>query len=47
MKSIFPIITREKQAAFEAQATAAQKDEIPCICGYYGRGCPLAAFCEE
>lgn len=39
MKSIFPIITREKQAAFEAQATAAQKDEIPCICGYYGRGC--------
>lgn len=39
MKSIYPIITREMQAAFEAQANAAQKDKIPCICGYCGRGC--------
>lgn len=35
----FPIITTEKQAAFEAQATDEQKENIPCICGYYGRAC--------
>lgn len=39
MKSIYPIITREKQAAFEAQVGATQKNEIPCICGYCGRAC--------
>lgn len=39
MKSIYPIITREKQAAFEAKFGDTQKHEIPCICGYCGRGC--------
>lgn len=39
MKSIYPIITRENQAAFEAQVGATQKNEIPCICGYCGRAC--------
>ena len=36
---MFPTITNEKQAAFEAQATPAQKEQIPMICGYYGRAC--------
>ena len=36
---MFPTITNAKQAAFEAQATTAQKEQIPMICGYYGRAC--------
>lgn len=39
MKSVFPFINAEKQAAFESIATIEQKDNIPCICGYYGRAC--------
>lgn len=38
-KPTFPVITRERQQAFEAQATPADKEHIPCICGYYGRAC--------
>lgn len=36
---MFAIITSEKQKAFESQATAAEKEKVPCICGYYGRAC--------
>lgn len=39
INSEFGFITEEKQKAFEDVATEAQKEAIPTICGYYGRGC--------
>lgn len=42
---MFPIITSEKQKAFEENCIknniAGDEDNchIPCICGYYGRAC--------
>lgn len=35
----FPHITVENQINFERVATEAEKEKIPCICGYYGRAC--------
>lgn len=41
--SIFPIITEERQSIYEGFALwnkdAKQKNDIPCICGVYGRAC--------
>lgn len=36
----FPIITKTAQKEFEHCAMGTSvKEEIPCICGYYGRAC--------
>lgn len=36
----FPIITKTAQKEFEHCAMGTSvKEEIPCICGYYGRVC--------
>lgn len=39
--SIFPIITKEKQKMYEKIYLDSEKFEnnVPCICGYYGRAC--------
>ena len=39
--SIFPVITKEKQMLYEAiyLDNDKLKNDIPCICGYYGRAC--------
>lgn len=36
---MFPIITPDRQRSFEALATQPERDSIPCICGFCGRGC--------
>lgn len=42
---MFPIITSEKQKAFERKliknkvGSDESECKIPCICGYYGRAC--------
>ena len=36
---MFPIITPDRQRSFEALATQNERDSIPCICGFCGRGC--------
>lgn len=39
--SIFPVITKEKQKLYEKifLDNKKLKNNIPCICGYYGRAC--------
>lgn len=39
--SIFPVITKEKQRMYEKMYLDNEKLEnnVPCICGYYGRAC--------
>lgn len=39
--SIFPVITEGKQKAYEeiVKNNKFLKNNIPCICGYYGRAC--------
>lgn len=44
---MFAKITIEKQKAFEAVATTAEKENIPCICGYYGRACRQIGDCAN
>jgi len=37
---IYPIVTRERQQAYEyAALQAGNADNTPSICGYYGRAC--------
>lgn len=37
---VFPLITPERQQAYEKQTTQANSiDKTPMICGYYGRAC--------
>lgn len=39
--SIFPVITKEKQRMYEKMYLDNEKfkNNVPCICGYYGRAC--------
>ena len=39
--SIYPVITKEKQTVYEKMYSemTSTKNNIPCICGYYGRAC--------
>lgn len=39
--SIFPIVTKEKQEMYEKIFVNDEllSNDIPCICGYYGRAC--------
>ena len=42
INSVFPIITPERQRAYEqtaVQTGVRSADAVPCICGYYGRAC--------
>lgn len=38
VQTYFPIITREVQKQFEDES-GDKPDEVPVICGYYGRAC--------
>lgn len=37
--NIFPIITKEIQRSFEATCKGTSLEELPMICGCYGRAC--------